>query len=98
MKNNLITTVLFYCFLTVFSTFYLMEVYGPAVLQWREQSSFLMAFTTAMVPMGFAWGTSLNTLSIFLFFLSGGLLVSCAVSAITTTVIMAINRKRQHRM
>lgn len=53
--------VLFFSFLTLFSTFTLLEKYGAQLLIWRA---------------GFEWAGELNTLSVLVIFLCGGVLVS----------------------
>lgn len=68
--------VLFFSFLTLFSTFTLLEKYGAQLLIWRAGSSLLQSGTAAIASAGFEWAGELNTLSVLVIFLCGGVLVS----------------------
>nr|WP_250209188.1 hypothetical protein [Enterobacter ludwigii] len=68
--------VLFFSFLTLVSTIYLLERFGVDLLKWRAGSSLLLAYTSALSGAGFAWASELNTIVILLIFLCGGVLVS----------------------
>ncbi|MBE8917441.1 hypothetical protein G9451_16285 [Enterobacter kobei] len=68
--------VLFFSFLTLVSTIYLLEKFGVDLLKWRAGSSLLQTYTSALSSAGFEWASELNTIVILLIFLCGGLLVS----------------------
>lgn len=68
--------VLFYSFLTLVSTIYLLERFGVSLLKWRAGSSLLQAYTAALSSAGFEWAGDLNTIVILLIFLCGGVLIS----------------------
>ncbi|ENB7197585.1 MULTISPECIES: hypothetical protein [Enterobacter] len=68
--------VLFFSFLTLGSTIYLLERFGAALLQWQIGNSLFLGYTTALTGAGFEWPTELNTIFILMIFLCGGLLVS----------------------
>lgn len=75
-------SVLFFVFLTLFSTFILLEKYGARLLIWRAGSSVLLSGSAAMGSAGFEWAGELNTLSVLLIFLCGGVLVSLLTACI----------------
>ncbi|HDR2795179.1 TPA: hypothetical protein QCK11_003895 [Enterobacter asburiae] len=68
--------VLFFSFLTLVSTIYLLERFGVELLKWRAGSSLLQTYTSALSSAGFEWASELNTIVVLLIFLCGGLLVS----------------------
>ena len=53
--------VLFFSFLTLVSTIYLLERFGVDLLKWRAGSSLLLAYTSALSGAGFpAHGLSVS--------------------------------------
>lgn len=69
MNTTLISrtvNVLFFAFLTLLSTTYLMEKFGVDLLKWWAESSLLLTYTSVLSSAGFEWAGELNTIVILL--------------------------------
>lgn len=98
MNTTLISrtvNVLFFAFLTLLSTIYLMEKFGVDLLKWSAESSLLLTYTSVLSSAGFEWAGELNTIVILLIFLSGGVLVSLIAAYlfyVMTLLLSKLNR------
>ncbi|EGT4444102.1 hypothetical protein NUU98_19650 [Cronobacter sakazakii] len=87
--------VLFFSFLTLVSTIYLLERFGVDLLKWRAGSSLLLTYTSALSGAGFEWASELNTIVILLIFLCGGVLVSLLTAYLFRVIGLLSNQLKR---